>query len=468
MQEILSVTELTTEIKKQIESRFPTVAVKGEISNLKEQASGHIYFTLKDAGAQLSAVFFRGNARELSRQPKNGDQVVLRGEISLYTPRGQYQIVVRKLEYAGVGELLLKLHEMKAKLQALGWFDSKRKRPLPKFPKTIGIVTSPTGAVIQDIQQVLARRNGGVHVILHPVKVQGEGAAEEIARAIGEFNQYELADLLIVGRGGGSLEDLWAFNEECVAKAIFLSKIPVISAVGHETDFSIADLVADVRAPTPSAAAEIATTETAQQVKFLQSAKAQLRAKMATLLEHNRKQLHSIQKNPLFCSVEALLGPHFQRVDDFREDIALAIKNGLQQFRLSLLALEKQKEALNPIAQIAHHREKLGSIARAIDVTFEQQRRARRIRFDPAIWRKNIDQKMENALQQCNQKLLQLSAHLKGIDPKNLLTKGYCILFHEKRDSVILSTQELNVQDRVHLMLHDGRLDLTVNEKYHD
>ncbi|MES2121396.1 MAG: exodeoxyribonuclease VII large subunit, partial [Chlamydiota bacterium] len=240
MQEILSVSELTNEIKKQIESRFPAVAVKGEISNLKEQSSGHIYFTLKDAGAQLSAVLFRGNARELSRLPKNGDQVVLRGEISLYTPRGQYQMIVRNLEYAGVGELLLKLHAMKAKLQGLGWFDASRKRPLPRFPKTIGVVTSPTGAVIQDIVQVLSRRNAGVHLILHPVKVQGEGAAEEIARAIEEFNRFHLADLLIVGRGGGSLEDLWAFNEECVARAIFQSKIPVISAVGHETDFSIA------------------------------------------------------------------------------------------------------------------------------------------------------------------------------------------------------------------------------------
>ena len=238
---ILSVTELTSAIKAVIEPSFQGIAVKGEISNFKLQSSGHLYFTLKDAGSQISAVLFKGNAACLNKMPKEGDQVVAKGEISLYAPRGQYQIIVRELQFLGLGDLLLKLQQLKEQLQMRGWFDPAHKKKLPKLPKRIGVVTSPTGAVIQDILQVLTRRFAGFHVILNPVKVQGEGAAQEIAQAISDFNRLKLADVLIVGRGGGSIEDLWAFNEEVVAKAIFESDIPIISAVGHETDFTIAD-----------------------------------------------------------------------------------------------------------------------------------------------------------------------------------------------------------------------------------
>ena len=185
--QVLSVTELTLAIKKQIETRFPAVQVQGEITNFKEQASGHLYFTLKDAGSQISAVLFRGNAQSLTRLPKNGDQVIVQGEISVYAPRGNYQLIIRQLQYAGVGELLLKLHALKNKLEGLGWFDKSRKKPLPESPKTIGVVTSPTGAVIQDIINILSRRHAGFHLILNPVKVQGEGAAQEIAAAIDFF-----------------------------------------------------------------------------------------------------------------------------------------------------------------------------------------------------------------------------------------------------------------------------------------
>src|SRR3569832_283182 len=255
--DILSVSQLTLSIKKHLEGRFQTVKVQGEITNFKEQASGHLYFTLKDAETQNTAEKNRGRATRQTRQPKNGDQVIVQGEISVYAPRGNYQLIIRQLHKAGVGELLLKLHALKAKLEGLGWFDNSRKRPLPTSPNTIGVVTSPTGAVIQDILNILSRRHAGFHLILNPVKVQGEGAAKEIAQAISHFNEYKLADVLIACRGGGSLEDLWPFNEEVVASAIYRSRIPVISAVGHETDFSISDFVADLRAPTPSAAAEI-------------------------------------------------------------------------------------------------------------------------------------------------------------------------------------------------------------------
>jgi len=410
MDNILSVSELTLAIKKQLETKFPVVSVKGEISNFKEQASGHLYFTLKDAEAQISAVLFRGNTRGLSRMPKGGDQVIVQGELSVYPPRGNYQIIVRELQYAGVGELLLKLHELKTKLENLGWFDAARKKRLPKMPKTIGVVTSPTGAVIQDILNILNRRFAGVHVILNPVKVQGEGAALEIAQAIEQFNRHGLADVLIVGRGGGSLEDLWAFNEEVVAQAIYHSKIPIISAVGHETDFSIADYVADVRAPTPSAAAEIVVAEKEQHLKHLAQTKRQIQMTIHHLVRSYRHQLDGIARQPVFSSPYAILGNAVQRLDDLSFQMAASLKNMLQTKKLKLQGCMRQTAALKPSTYIL--RQKLG----------------------------------------------QLTAHLKAIDPRNLLTKGYCILFRENDESVIFSSKELQPQDNVQIQLHDGKV----------
>jgi exodeoxyribonuclease VII large subunit len=440
MNEILTVAELTQAIKMQLESRFPVVAVKGELINLKEQSSGHLYFTLKDQEAQISCVLFRGNSRELSRLPKQGDQVIVRGELSLYAPRGSYQLIIRKLEFLGVGELLMQLHALKGTLEKRGWFDSKRKKPLPKFPKTIGVVTSPTGSVIQDILHVLSRRLSGFHLILNPVKVQGEGAAQEIARAIEEFNRYALADLLIVGRGGGSLEDLFAFNEECVAAAIYHSRIPVISAVGHETDVSIADFVADVRAPTPSAAAEIATGQTVEQLKFLQETKNQLFHVTRTRVRHLRERLYSIKKHPCLASPYSLLEPHMQRVDDFRADLKIAMGRRMQEARLKLAGAERQALLLKPSTRISHLREHLNRVNKGIAFSMERQ------------------------LLEKKEKLSHLSSYLKGIDPKNLLTKGYCIPFLEKTDSVILSVKEFKAHDKVSLLFHDGKASLTVDK----
>ncbi|MBS0604062.1 MAG: exodeoxyribonuclease VII large subunit [Verrucomicrobia bacterium] len=463
MEEILSVSELTSAIKNQLEPRFPAVHVKGEISNLKEQASGHFYFTLKDLEAQVSAVLFRGNARDLSRPIKNGDQVVLHGQIIVYAPRGYYQIVVRKLDYLGVGELLVQLHALKAKLEKQGWFESSRKKKLPKYPRTIGVVTSPTGSVIQDILHVLGRRFAGFHLILNPVKVQGEGAAEEIAKAIGDFNRHRLADVLIVGRGGGSLEDLWAFNEEKVAAAIHQSKIPVISAVGHETDITIADFVADVRAPTPSAAAEIATQETAQQIQHLTQSKNRLRGIVLTLLQHHRKQIENFRRHPTLSTPLSLIEPHLQRIDDLRSDLNLCLKRNLQEKQLQLLGLKKQALALKPSNQIHALSQKLAVLSRSLHSSIAQRLSAWKSQFDKESFRHNIDQRLLEQIRQKQQRLTQLASHLKGIDPKNLLTKGYCILFQEKKDSVILSTRELKEEDKVRLQFHDGKALLTVN-----
>ena len=318
---VFSVSELTSAIKSVLEPTFRSICVQGEISNFKIQTSGHLYFSLKDAGSQISSVLFKGNAAGLPRMPKEGDQVIAKGEISLYAPRGQYQIVIRELQFLGVGELLMKLHQLKEQLQMRGWFDPLHKKPLPKLPRRIGVVTSPTGAVIQDIIHILTRRFAGFHVILNPVKVQGEGAAQEIAQAIIDFNKYNLADVLIVGRGGGSIEDLWAFNEEVVAKAIFESKIPIISAVGHETDFTIADWVADVRAPTPSAAAEIAIAEKANLVRFLEGAAQMGRQRVMQQIAQYRQRVSALQKHPLLSSPYGVLAPAIQRLDDFSRQL---------------------------------------------------------------------------------------------------------------------------------------------------
>ena len=218
---LLTVTQLTNAIKFSLESSFSNIWLQGEISNCKLHSSGHLYFSLKDSNAQIGAVMYRGDAAFLKMTPKDGNQVMVRGEINVYPPSGKYQIIVKEMKLVGLGELLLKLEELKIKLHKMGWFRADRKKPLPKLPRRIGIVTSPTGAAIQDILNILNRRFSGVHLILNPVRVQGEGAALEIARAIHEFNQFNLVDVMIIGRGGGSIEDLWAFNEEVVAEAIY-------------------------------------------------------------------------------------------------------------------------------------------------------------------------------------------------------------------------------------------------------
>jgi exodeoxyribonuclease VII large subunit len=254
---MLTVSRLAALLKEVVEENFAQVLVEGEISNFSVPASGHFYFSLKDESAQLRAVMFRTQARLLPFRPENGMQVILSGRVSLYPQRGEVQLIAEKLEPRGIGSLQVAFEQLKNKLAGEGLFAEARKRPLPTFPRTVGVVTSATGAAIHDIVNVLRRRGAGLRVVLRPVRVQGDGAAAEIAEAIADHNRLKAADVLIVGRGGGSLEDLWAFNEEVVARAIHASAIPVISAVGHEVDFTIADFVADLRAPTPSAAAEL-------------------------------------------------------------------------------------------------------------------------------------------------------------------------------------------------------------------
>ena len=257
LRQVSTVSQITQTIKRLLESQIGRIWVTGEVTNCRAQSSGHVYFTLKDATAQLSCVLFRGEASGTRQFVQDGQKLILGGEITLYEPRGQYQMRVVSVELQGVGALQLAFEQLKRKLFAEGLFESARKRPLPRYPQRIGIVTSPTGAAIRDVLHVIARRQPGLEILLAPARVQGQGAAEEIARAIADLNAVHARglrtlDLILITRGGGSLEDLWAFNEEVVARAVFLSKLPVVSAVGHEIDITISDLVADLRAATPS------------------------------------------------------------------------------------------------------------------------------------------------------------------------------------------------------------------------
>lgn len=414
---VFSVSEFTLAIKNLLEPQFRGISLQGEISNFKLQASGHLYFSLKDAGAQVSAVMFRGNAGSLDRMPKEGDQVIAEGELSLYMPRGQYQIVIRKLQFLGQGELLLKLQQLKNELAARGWFDKSVKKELPKFPKKIGVITSPTGAVIQDILNVLTRRFSGFHVILNPVKVQGPGSALEIAKAIKDFNTHNLVDVLIVGRGGGSIEDLWAFNEEIVAKAIYESKIPIVAAVGHETDFTIADFVADVRAPTPSAAAEMVVAEKTNILKFLKNTGDFLRQRVSYQIEKSHQHLDALKRHPLLSSPTNLLLQPMQQLDDLRSDLSESMKRLLVDRTRMLSNAEQRLALLNPSSQI---REK-------------------------------------------KQRLATLSEHLRSLNPKNLLKKGYSLLT-TPTGSVIFSAKELQINQSFNLLLHDGQVDATATK----
>ncbi len=435
MPTILSVQELTLSIKKLLEGNFTSLSVRGEVSNLKEQSSGHIYFTLKDKDAQISAVLFRGDAaRGLKRPLKNGDEIVVKGELSVYAPRGNYQIIIREIEFAGLGELLLKLHELKKSLEARGWFASEHKKKLPQHPRVIGVITSPTGSVIQDILHVLSRRFSGFQLILNPVKVQGEGSAQEIARAIDEMNRYKLADVLIVGRGGGSLEDLWAFNEEIVAEAIFRSAIPIVTAIGHETDTCIADYVADLRAPTPSAAAELVVAEKAGQLQFLSNTRRSLSHSVKLRISEHRAKLKGFIRQPIFATPYALLGTYFQGLDDKREELDRLTRNTVREQKLHLNRISQTLSALNPASQLRQEMARLKTLQRSLLSSIQLQ------------------------LEKKRERLQRLEQHLKAINPKNLLTKGYCILFRENSNSVIVSGHEVAEKQRLDILLQDGTL----------
>src|SRR5438876_364902 len=331
---VLTVSELTSQVKRLLEKELGLVWVTGEATNLRVQSSGHIYFTLKDPKAQLNCVLFRGEAVENRAILQAGQKLVVRGDLTVYEPRGQYQLVVRAVEMQGVGALQLAFDRLKRKRQAEGLFAPERKRPLPGYPQRIGLVTSPTGAAIRDVLHVIQRRNPGLEIIFVPCRVQGEGAAEEIASAIRLLNEFNSAlrtphsalDLILLTRGGGSLEDLWAFNEEIVARAIFESALPVVSAVGHEIDFTISDFVADVRAATPSAAAEIITEGVFASRQFVAEASGVISQRIRRRLERERENVGRLMQRVRRAHPRRRLNETLQLPDDLQSGLLRGVK----------------------------------------------------------------------------------------------------------------------------------------------
>lgn len=362
---IYTVSEFTQEIKDLLEGNYPTVSLLGEISNFHAHSSGHFYFTLKDSDAQISAAMFRGANRQIKFDIENGLEVIVQGRLSLYGPRGQYQIIVEHMEPKGLGALQLAFEQLKKRLEVEGLFEEERKKPLPFLPHTMGLITSPTGAALRDMVQILHRRFPLVNILLYPVHVQGNAAIPEIVQAIKTMNGLSEIDVLIVGRGGGSLEDLWAFNTEEVARAVANSRIPIVSAVGHETDFTICDFVADLRAPTPSAAAELTVPVTEELGNLLQERKLQLSRSIRRLLGEKREQL-KYQKSHLKHPKQRLEELE-QHLDMLKERLLGILGVSLKDRRTALNHLAEKMQVLSPLSilargySIVHLRNKDGS-----------------------------------------------------------------------------------------------------------
>ena len=346
-QTVFSVSELNQEVKTLLETTIPVVWLEGEISNLKFHSSGHLYLSLKDKESQISAVMWRSRNAGLFFTPQNGMKMLALGKISVYHKRGYYQFDIIKLQPAGIGELQLAFEKLKQRLMDEGLFDDEHKKPIPAYPEKIGIVTSPTGAAIQDLLNIINRRFPGIQIILNPVKVQGEGAAREISTAIEDFNEYGKVDLLIVGRGGGSLEDLWAFNEEIVARSIFRSQIPIISAVGHEIDFTISDYVADMRAPTPSAAAELAVPQRDDLLYQLKNFKKNMSEVCIGKVHYERDRLKAT-KSYFFMRTPDILKENRQRLDELVHTMQLSSQYQISFFSKQINNLTQRLNSLAP------------------------------------------------------------------------------------------------------------------------
>lgn len=351
MPQPLSISEVTAHIKRLLERDeiLQDVMVRGEISNFTRHSSGHLYFSLKDENSTLSCVCFRGAAAKVRFEPADGMRVIADGNVSLYEKAGRYQLMVRALRPDGVGDLAAALERLREKLELEGLFAPERKRPLPRFPKSIGLVTSPTGAAIRDLISILSRRYPLAHLVVIPTLVQGEGGAESIARSIRYANERTDLDLLIVGRGGGSLEDLWCFNEELVARTVFASRLPVISAVGHETDYSICDYVADVRAATPSAAAELAVPDVAELQRHFEALGRHLQAGLLGHVARSRRRLQGVTAHPLLQRPGAILEARALRLDEAANSLQETLQRRLLEGRRRLEKATVGLTALSPL-----------------------------------------------------------------------------------------------------------------------
>jgi exodeoxyribonuclease VII large subunit len=435
-----TVSELTAKIRDLLAKNFTDITVQGEISNCREAQSGHIYFTLKDDRAQVRCVFFKQQQRGIKFRPEDGLQMTVGGSLSVYETRGEYQIYVEHLEPIGLGALQLAFEQLKKRLEAEGLFDPARKKPLPLLPSRIGIITSPRGAAVRDVVRILTRRFPNVHLTVYPVRVQGEGSAEEIVKALKFFNARKLVDVLIVARGGGSIEDLWVFNEEIVARAIFASEIPVISGVGHETDFTIADFVADVRASTPSAAAELVVQTRAQFDKHI----ADLRETLAGLFRYRllelSRRVHELSARRGFRRPLDLLRQQRQRADEMTSRLALGLRSRLEQSRKRFTAAHLRIASFDFRAKIAAFRLRLERCSAELGVRIEHLLRAKRDRFE------------------------KLTLQLQERSPLRVLERGYAIAT-DGAGNLLRDVAQVALGDTISIQLHRGRLTTEVHKK---
>lgn len=458
---VLTVSELTVQVKRLLNGQFGGLWVSGEVSNLRRQASGHAYFTLKDAGAQLACVLFRGEARAGRDLIEDGRKLLLQGDLTVYEPRGQYQLVVKAVELQGVGALQIAFERLKQKLQAEGLFAPERKRALPPYAERIGVVTSPSGAALRDVLHVVQRRQPSLDVVLAPCRVQGEGAAGEIAAAIRQLNRFHeqliqapsggarppasgvasspagLA-LILVTRGGGSLEDLWAFNEEVVARAIFESALPVVSAVGHEIDFTISDFVADLRAATPSAAAELITEGAFSAREWIRESASRLPRLAREHLEAWRDELDALAARMRRAHPRRRVNEAWQRLDDFRSALGRAARQRLRASRAQWEAVRAAWGRLHPARQLNAHRETLGRA------------------------RTRLGELCRRGLAGQSQRFASLQDRLRLLSPEHTLARGYSITMDAATGQIIRSVTQARPAQPIRTRVRDGTFDSDV------
>jgi exodeoxyribonuclease VII large subunit len=435
-----TVSEFTAKIRDLLAKNFTDITVQGEISNCREAQSGHIYFTLKDDRAQVRCVFFKQQQRGIKFRPEDGLQMTVRGSLSVYETRGEYQIYVENLEPIGLGALQLAFEQLKKRLDAEGLFDPARKKPLPLLPSRIGIITSPRGAAVRDVVRILTRRFPNVHLTVFPVRVQGEGSAEEIVKALKFFNAKKMVDVLILARGGGSMEDLWSFNEEIVARAIFASEIPVISGVGHETDFTIADFVADVRASTPSAAAELVVQTRREFDKHI----ADLRETLASLVRYRllefSRHVHELSARRGFRRPLDLLRQQRQRADEMTSRLALGLRARLEQSRKRFTAAHLRIASFDFRVKISAFRLRLEKRSAELGVRAERLLRTKRERWQ------------------------RLALQLQERGPLKVLERGYAIAT-DANGLLLRDAAQVALGDSVAIQLHRGKLTTEVKRK---
>jgi exodeoxyribonuclease VII large subunit len=479
---IWKVSELTERIGDLLHRSFLDVWIEGEVSNYHAAQSGHLYFTLKDARSQIRCVCFRDQVRGLKFRPEDGLHITVRGSLGVYEPRGEYQVYVSYIEPVGLGALQLAFEQLKKKLQSEGLFEQARKKPLPILPRCIGVITSPTGAAIRDILRVLKRRFANVHVQLYPVKVQGETAAAEIVAALGHFSRTRFADVVIVARGGGSLEDLWSFNDERVARAIAACEIPVITGIGHETDFTIADFVADMRAPTPSAAAEIVVQSRREFERQIAAHYRDLIQQMRYLLSQRRHRLRDLQAHRGFRLTEILLRRRHQQLDELSLALAAVLRLRLAGARQALTRVGAQIRSFDLRARgtvlrrrIEHLRETLVAAHERL-VTRKQRRftiarvglAALDLRARVGKLRRALDQSgrdlgvgIDRVLAAKRRRLEAAALQLNERSPFQLLERGYAIAY-DASGKVLRSPDQVAPGDDISLRLARGELQATV------